>query len=134
MNYQRRTEWIASLYLYLSMMLAGVTAFYSRNTPVLDQFAADWNVNLSFNFYAIFCLLGAIWAVFILLPAAQRIDPFWRRGLYLLGGMPLLAYTIPVGWFITRTGGNLITAAIYFIVLFSFVVITIATYRPRERV
>lgn len=134
MTYQRQAEWLSTLYMYFVMLTAAYAFTLSNNSAILDLFAEDWGINLTFGVFAALSFLGAIWSVILLLPAWQGVDPFWRRGFYTLAGAPILAYTIPVGYYILRTASNPIGGVIYLTVLFSFVVISIALYRPREEV
>lgn len=130
-RYQWLVETMAVVYLSSVMLLAAVAFAYSRPSSIFAIFSRDLGINLSADLFEILCLVGALAAPFLMLPQMRRLLPLWRRVFYVVCGLPLALYTVPVGWLVYRTGGSGLLFVVYIAIYFSFVVIAGAVYRPR---
>lgn len=127
---QRRVERIAILHVVVFMLLAFAAFWNSPTTASMRTFSEDLGIEIHTRQLAILALIGAVLPPLLLTRwAKEKLSISWKQRFYMLSPMPILLYTIPLGWYAIRTGMSAIGAVVYIAIYFSFVVIACATYR-----
>lgn len=129
-RYQINAEWAAVAYIFVFMCIATLAFWVSPQTAVMRQFSEDLNTHIEPRHFAILAFIGALASITLL---SEKLRNRWstkfKQRLYSFSALPILAYTVPIGWVVLRTGGSLIGAVIYIMLFFAFTVIARATYR-----
>jgi hypothetical protein len=129
-NEQRRLELVSVFYITIFMVISALTFFLSTDSVVLKQFSQEIGISITNRHYAILSLIGTGISIVPLLPL--KIGRVWKQQIYLAASYPLIAYTIPMGWYAWTTGSSGIGIMIYLLFEFSFFIISRAVWR-REK-
>lgn len=140
MTSQRKAEIRAVLCMTAGMTIAALGFFATSRTSstgsVLAQFSADWTaflhipIIITVEGFGWGCLLGAAFALTLLLPWFQRRNTYWKQRLFSFAALPLVSFTVPVGWYLLVThSNNWITPAVYCFIFILFAVLGANTYR-----
>lgn len=129
-RYQRIVVWFAVLYLYMVMLVSGVTFAVGR-TRTIEILTSQGALELTSLHFAVLSFIAAYSAILQLLPSARRLSSSARACWYTGSAVPLILYTVPVAQQVARSGVATIGVVVYLVVFFSFVVIAAAAFRPK---
>lgn len=126
-------QWVALVYAFAFMLVIGALLALSMPNAFTRQLSADVGTEITPQFFAFICFLGAGYSPLLALHWFQRIKANWQRSIYLFTAFGLLIYVFPYGYFLFfSSSGNLISGlfALLLMGLFaSFGVIGLAVYR-----
>lgn len=131
-RYQRLVVWLAVLYLYFFMLLAAASFTTGASRTVLLTFTEQTHFVLTPDFFALFSFSAVFLVPFQLLGRFRDLVPWKRRLWYILGAGPLFLYTVPVAVSARVGGSSSVGVIVYLAICLSFVVISLAVFRPNE--
>lgn len=127
MKVRRILEWLAIIYLYQLMLLAGY-AFLNGSDAVYITFAVRTGLRLTAEEFALLSWVGALVAPLILL--IPRKESIVRASLYVACALPIAFYTVPFGFWLVDNAQFGLSILIYIDFFVSFVIIGGAIFQP----
>lgn len=132
-KYQSWLEKAITPVMMLVMFTSALSFLMLPNQQVFDRLALA-KINITPAQFAVGCLIGMVCYPLLLLPIVRHADITWRRIGFDICAAPILAYSLPVGYFLWLTGGNPLTITVYVAIYVLIILTGIALYRGKDTV